>query len=383
MLHFRQATLITPETTLEDSAVTVQDGRITAVAPTGQLPVPAGAEVVDGRGLWLVPGFIDLQCNGGWGHDFSHEPDSIWQVARHLPETGVTAFLPTIVTSPWSAVAAAQAAWQAGPPAGWQGAQPLGLHLEGPFLSPGKKGAHNPTYLRLPDPAATGDWHPEQGVRLVTLAPELPGALGVIGQLAARGVIVSAGHSLANGEAAQKGIDAGLRYGTHLFNAMPPLLHREPGLAGALLADERVTLGLIADGLHVHPTLVKVVWQALGPHRLNLVSDAMAALGMPPGRYRLGDFEVTVDDYSSRLADGTLAGSVMPLATAVQRFCAMTGISLEEALPLVTTTPARLLGLDQCKGRIAPGYDADLLLLDKNGHIARSWVRGEEVLSGD
>jgi N-acetylglucosamine-6-phosphate deacetylase len=383
MLHFRQATLITPETTLEDSAVTVQDGRITAVAPTGQLPVPAGAEVVDGRGLWLVPGFIDLQCNGGWGHDFSHEPDSIWQVARHLPETGVTAFLPTIVTSPWSAVAAAQAAWQAGPPAGWQGAQPLGLHLEGPFLSPGKKGAHNPTYLRLPDPAATGDWHPEQGVRLVTLAPELPGALGVIGQLAARGVIVSAGHSLANGEAAQKGIDAGLRYGTHLFNAMPPLLHREPGLAGALLADERVTLGLIADGLHVHPTLVKVVWQALGPHRLNLVSDAMAALGMPPGHYRLGDFEVTVDDYSSRLADGTLAGSVMPLATAVQRFCAMTGISLEEALPLVTTTPARLLGLDQCKGRIAPGYDADLLLLDKNGHIARSWVRGEEVLSGD
>jgi N-acetylglucosamine-6-phosphate deacetylase len=383
MLHFRHATLITPESTLADGAVTVHGGRIIAVGPTGEFSVPAGAEVVDARGLWLVPGFIDLQCNGGWGHDFSQEPHTIWAVARRLPQTGVTAFLPTIVTSPWSVIGAAQESWQVGPPAGGPGAQPLGLHLEGPFLNPAKKGAHNPAHLRLPDTAVMGDWRPERGVRLVTLAPELPGALEAIGRLAAQGVIVSAGHSLADGEAAQKGIEAGLRYATHLFNAMPPLLHREPGLVGALLADERLTVGLIADGLHVHPHLVKVVWQALGSARLNLVSDAMAALGMPPGRYRLGDFDVSVDGASARLADGTLAGSVMPLADALQRFCAMVGAPLAEALPLVTTTPARLLGLDKCKGRIAPGYDADLLLLDKNGRVARSWIGGEEVLSGD
>jgi N-acetylglucosamine-6-phosphate deacetylase len=380
MLLIRNATVVTPDITVAQGAVAVQEGRITAVTPAKEVTIPGSARVVDAQGLFLTPGFIDLQCNGGWGHDFSQDPGSIWQVASRLPQTGVTGFLPTVVTSPLATIEAAQAAWQGGPPAGWRGAQPIGLHLEGPFLNEARKGAHNPAHLRPPDPAVIDAWRPEQGVRLVTLAPELPGALGVIAQLAAQGVIVSAGHSLADGEAAQKGIDAGLRYGTHLFNAMPPMLHREPGLAGALLADERVTLGLIADGLHVHPTLIKVVWQALGPHRLNLVSDAMAALGMPPGRYRLGDFEVTVDEHSARLSDGTLAGSVMPLDAALYCFRQMTGCSLSAALPLVTTTPARLLGLAHRKGRIAPGYDADLLLLDKVGRVVKSWVGGEEIL---
>jgi N-acetylglucosamine-6-phosphate deacetylase len=381
MLLIRNATVITPEITLEKGAVLVQDGRITAVAPTPELPIAAGTEVIDAEGLFLTPGFIDLQCNGGWGHDFSQEPGSIWQVARRLPQTGVTSFLPTMVSSPLATVAAAQALWQAGPPAGWSGAQPMGLHLEGPFLNPAKKGAHNPVHLRLPDPASIGDWRPDRGVRLVTLAPELPRALDVIGQLSAQEVIVSAGHSLADNDTAQKAIEAGVRYGTHLFNAMPPLLHREPGLAGALLNDERVTVGLIADAVHVHPTLVKLVWQMLGSGRLNLVTDAMAALGMPPGRYHLGDFQVTVDEGSARLPNGTLAGSVMPLATALQCFRRMTGCSLAAALPLVTTTPARLLGLAHDKGRIAPGYAADLLLLDDNGRVRQSWVAATSTLA--
>jgi N-acetylglucosamine-6-phosphate deacetylase len=358
----------------------VENGRIAGVVPAHELAIPAGAQVVDGEGLFLAPGFIDLQCNGGWGHDFSHEPDTIWRVARRLPQTGVTGFLPTIVTSPRATIESAQAALLAGPPTGWTGAQPLGLHLEGPFLNPAKKGAHNPAYLRLPDLNAVRQWRPDQGVRLVTLAPELPGALELIEQLVAQDVIVSAGHSLADIETGQKGIAAGVRYGTHLFNAMPPLLHREPGLAGALLNDERVTVGLIADAVHVHPTLVKLVWEMLGSGRLNLVTDAMAALGMPPGLYHLGDFQVTVNESSARLPNGTLAGSVMPLATALQRFRQMTGCSLAVALQSVTTTPARLLGLAHCKGRIAPGYDADLLLLDEAGHVLKSWAGGELII---
>lgn len=383
MLVIKNATILTPTVTLEGGTVTVAEGRITAVTGARRLAANAGTQGTDAAGLYLVPGFIDLQCNGGWGHDFSRDPGSIWQVASRLPQTGVTGFLPTIVTSPLATIEAAQATLMAGPPAAWSGARPLGLHLEGPFLNPARKGAHNPAYLRLPDPAIIGGWRPENGVRLVTLAPELPHALELIEQLTAQAVIVSAGHSLADGAAAQEGIRAGLRYGTHLFNAMPPLWHREPGLAGELLADERVIVGLIADGVHVHPTLVKLVWQILGSGRLNLVSDAMAALGMPPGRYHLGDFQVTVDESSARLADGTLAGSVMPLASALQRFRQMTGSSLAAVLPLVTTTPAHLLGLGQCKGRIAPGYDADFLLLDQSGRVRKSWVAGKEIYSRD
>jgi N-acetylglucosamine-6-phosphate deacetylase len=380
VLVIKNATILTPDVLLEKGAVMVENGRIAGVVPAHELAIPAGAQVVDGEGLFLAPGFIDLQCNGGWGHDFSHEPDTIWRVARRLPQTGVTGFLPTIVTSPRATIESAQAALLAGPPTGWTGAQPLGLHLEGPFLNPAKKGAHNPAYLRLPDLNAVRQWRPDQGVRLVTLAPELPGALELIEQLVAQDVIVSAGHSLADIETGQKGIAAGVRYGTHLFNAMPPLLHREPGLAGALLNDERVTVGLIADAVHVHPTLVKLVWEMLGSGRLNLVTDAMAALGMPPGLYHLGDFQVTVNESSARLPNGTLAGSVMPLATALQRFRQMTGCSLAVALQSVTTTPARLLGLAHCKGRIAPGYDADLLLLDEAGHVLKSWAGGELII---
>jgi N-acetylglucosamine-6-phosphate deacetylase len=214
-------------------------------------------------------------------------------------------------------------------------------------------------------------------VRLVTLAPELPGALDLIRALAARGVVVSAGHSLATLAEAAAGFDAGIRYGTHLFNAMPPLHHREPGLIGALLADERIAVGLIADGVHVHPALLPVLRQVVG-RRLTLVSDAMAALGMAPGAYRLGDFTVTVADGTVRLADGTLAGSVVALDGALRRWLAATGCGLAEGVAAVSGGPAGLLGLPD-RGALAVGYLADAVLLDTERRVAATVVAGEVV----
>ena len=376
MICIQHATVYTPDEVIEDGMVLLADGRIQAIAPRHQIELPERVNCIDATGLHLVPGFIDLQLNGAIGLDFTSDPGSIWAVADYLPQTGVTSFLPTIITSPLTAVAAAQKVITNGPPKGFQGATPLGLHIEGPFLHPDKKGAHNPAHLQLPTAEKVADWTPENGVRLVTLAPELDGALAVAKLLAERGVVVSAGHSTANFAQATAGFDAGIRYGTHLFNAMSPLHHREPGLAGALLADERATIGLIVDGEHVHPELVKLVWQMVGNGRLTLVTDAMAALGMPPGRYALGDYEVIVDETTARLPSGTLAGSLLRMDTAVRNLITFTGCTLAEALPTVTRTPADLLGLPH-KGRLAPTCDADLLLLTPDLEVHTTIIAGK------
>ncbi len=377
--YIHGAALYTPETILENAAVLIDGGRLIAVDTADALPCPAGAEVVDATGLLLAPGFIDLQFNGGFGDDFTDDPATIWRVAEKLPRYGVTSFLPTIITSPADKVALGQQVVTTGRPAGFRGADPLGLHVEGPFLNLKKKGAHNPAYLRPPSLEAAAGWSLEMGVRLVSLAPELPGALEVIVALSDRGVLVSAAHSMATYDEAITGFDAGIRYGTHLFNAMPTLGHRDPGLPGALLADDRITVGIIADGIHVHPALVKLVWRMLGPGRLNLVTDAMAALGMAAGVHLLGDFAVTVDETSARLADGTLAGSILALDQALRNLIAFTGCTLSDALATITTTPARALGLDHERGRIAPGYTADLLLLTPDLRVRATMVAGEVV----
>lgn len=379
MLYITNATIYSPRDTFERGAVLVSGGRIEAV---GDVACPPGARVIDADALLLVPGFIDLQFNGGFGHDFTADPTTIWQVAAGLPRWGVTAFLPTVITSPLERIAAAQQVVLS-QPAGYHGATPLGLHIEGPFLNPQKKGAHNPAYLRNPSLDAVADWSPQTGVRLVTLAPELPGALPVIEALAGRGVLVSAGHSTATFDQATAAFDAGTRYGTHLFNAMPSLLHREPGLPGALLTDPRTVVGLIADGVHTHPAIISLVWQALGPERLSLVTDAMAALGMGPGQHILGDFDVTVDATSARLADGTLAGSILSLDQALRNLIRFTGCSLSDALATMTTTPARALGLDHERGQVAPGFLADLVLLSPDLEVRGTVVAGELVYTAE
>ena len=254
------ASIITPTTTLNRGNVFISRGRVETVGSIDQCPIPEGVPFLDATGMIVAPGFIDLQFNGAFGHDLTLDPAAIWQVGTALTRYGVTSFLPTIITSPLPTVRLAQQIWLEGPPEGYKGSSALGLHIEGPYLSPEKKGAHDPAALRAPSLKEVISWSPEMGIHLVTLAPELPGAMDVITTLAQKGVIVSAGHSMATYEETRQGITAGIRYATHLFNAMATLHHRQPGLIGALLADERVTIGLIPDGLHVHPALMKLIW---------------------------------------------------------------------------------------------------------------------------
>ena len=343
---------------------------------------PADTEMrLDATSLLVAPGFIDLQCNGAAGVDLATEPERMGEVAAALTRWGVTAWLPTVVTGPSGVRRRALAALASLSGHGPIGATPLGVHLEGPFLAPGRRGAHDPRHLA--DPSITlvvdEEWSRRSGVALVTLAPELPGALDVVRSLVERDVVVAAGHSSASAAQAGAAIDAGVTYVTHLFNAMAPLHHRQPGLVGVALADERVRAGLIADGLHVDPRVVAVAARALG-ERLSLVTDAVAALGLPAGTARLGRLtvDVSADDGAVRLADGTLAGSTLSLDRAVRNLVAFAGVPLETAVRAVTSTPAAVLGLPD-RGVIAPGAVGDLVLLTPAGEVVATVVAGDVV----
>jgi N-acetylglucosamine-6-phosphate deacetylase len=359
----------------EAISVLLRGERVVAVGTHGDDLAAAGARTLDAEGLIVAPGFIDLQVNGAAGHDIASNPTSMWEVGAALARYGVTAFLPTIVSSGPGVVERARAVVLAGPPAGYSGASALGLHIEGPFLSPDRRGVHDPAFLRVPDPDLAASWSPERGVRLVTLAPELPGALELIRALVARGVVVSAGHSAATFEEAAAAIDAGITYATHLFNGMAPLDHRAPGLIGALLADDRVTVGMIADGVHVHPAVVGLVWRLVGSHRFSAVTDAVAALGMPPGAFALGGATLEADSTGVR-SGGRLAGGAVGLDAVVRNVVSFTGASVEEAVGTVTSVPAGLLGLDGSRGTVRPGFCADLTLLTRDLDVAATIVRG-------
>lgn len=381
MIYLHNTTLYTPADVIEHGALVINGETIGAIGHAEDLPCPPGAQAIDLGGMTLIPGFIDLQINGAFGSDFTFEPESIWQVGERLTRTGVTSFLPTIISSPAETIGRAQAVLKEGPPKGYEGASVLGLHLEGPYINPHKSGAHETSHLRLPDPHEYERWSPSRAIRLVTLAPEIPGAIQAIHVLVRNGVTVSAGHSEASFDQALEGIKAGISYGTHLFNAMPPLDHRQPGLVGALLRESRVVAGMIIDGIHVHSAMVSLAWKALGAQRTSLVTDAMAALGMPAGDYQLANRTVHVDGGSARLDDGRLAGSVLSLDQALRNLMAYTGCRLEEALPAVTLVPARLLGLEASLGVLSEGARADLVLLNSERQIAGVWTKGHAVVS--
>jgi N-acetylglucosamine-6-phosphate deacetylase len=293
-----------------------------------------------------LPGLVDLQVNGAAGHDLTSDPDRLWDVAAALAAYGVVAFLPTVVTSEPSVPGRALEVLAAGPPAGWSGATPLGLHLEGPMLARDRKGAHPEEWLREPSLDLVDGWSREAGVAMVTLAPELPGALEVIATLVARGVVVSVGHTAATTLEVAAAVEAGASCVTHLGNAMPAMSAREPGPVGAALGSGDLVAGVIVDGHHLDPVFVRAAWAALGPGRFLSVSDTTTALGLPDGPARLGHRDVVVADGTVRLPDGTLAGSAASLRDCVQLLVEQTGCSVDDAVATATTTPLKLLGLD-------------------------------------
>ncbi len=375
LIKIKNARLLDREGRLVQEELFIEDDMIVAVSSAPPQAVPAREEF-DASGLVVSPGWIDLQINGAFGLDFTNDPACVWDVAAKLPQFGVTAFLPTVITASAETYQAAIAALQAGPPPGWRGARPLGWHFEGPFLNPARKGAHNPADLRLPEPGFVQDWSRDNGVLLVTMAPELPGALALAEQLAGRGVRLSIGHSTATLDEARQAVAHGFSAATHLFNAMPPLDHRSPGLVGEVLLNQRIAAGLIVDGLHVHPYLVEIAWRLKGGDHILLISDATSALGSAPGKYMQGGLEVTVDARSARLADGTLAGSMLRLEQALRNVIQFTGAPIEQVLPALGVNQARLLGLEEV-GEIRPGFRADLTFLNPAGEVARTMVGGQ------
>lgn len=373
MIYIDPATVYLPQEGRSDHTVIVDGARIAAIAPREA----AAGETADRRVFdrcAVCPGFIDLQVNGAFGHDFTADPTAIWTVAERLPRFGTTAFLPTIITSSPDTVETAIDVVRRGPPPGFRGARVLGLHLEGPFLNPEAKGAHDGRFIIPPSRSIYENWTKKFGVRMVTLAPEIPGALDAVEWLASRGVLVSIGHTRATEAEATAAFDRGARYATHLFNAMPPLHHRAPGAIGAALRDDRVTVGLIADGIHVAPTIVDLVWRLKSPWRVNLVTDAMAAMGAAPGQFRLGDAVVTVDEKSARLADGTLAGSILSTDIALKSVLSTVGAPLQEVLMTLTTVPADLLDIEL--GDLRAGGPADFVCLDEHLAVRATYVGG-------
>ena len=355
-------------------ATILVDGQRFAWVKPGKVDVP-GTTLLTEVGDTVTPGFIDLQVNGLAGQDAASGADAIAAISSALPRYGVTGFLPTLISRPIDEAVAFVKACAA---AAASGARVLGAHVEGPFLNPKYRGAHDLECLLLPTPTHVQTLL-TRPPRMLTLAPELPGALQAVEMLTASGVTVSAGHSGASFAEAEQGFVAGVRFGTHLFNAMAPLHHREPGLPGALLAEERVTIGLIADGIHVHPAMLALAVRMAGTGRVSLTSDSTAAAGSPPGRYMIAGRETFSDGTSVRLADGTLAGSAVTMNRMVHLMASLPGLTLRDAVEMATLTPARVLGIEGDAGVIRRSARADLVVIDPDQRVRLTMVGGQIV----
>jgi N-acetylglucosamine-6-phosphate deacetylase len=383
VLALTGARLFTGEAMLDGHAVLIAGGRIAALVPAAAVPADARRCALDG-GL-LAPGFIDIQVNGGGGVLFNDRPDAdaVFAIGAAHRRFGTTGLLPTLITDRPEATPAAVAAVRraiAEPVPG--GARVLGIHLEGPFLNPARRGVHDAAAIRAPTSddiaglAALGA-DPQGGRVLLTVAPEVLPA-GAIRKLKAAGVIVAAGHTEASYEQVRAALAEGLAGFTHLFNAMTPLASRAPGAVGAALDDAASWCGLIADGHHVHPASLRVAIAAKPRGRMLLVTDAMPPVGTDMTDFLLYERVISVADGRCLTADGTLAGSVLDMATAVRNAVHLLGLPLAEALRMASAYPAAALGLDHELGRIAPGHRADLVLLDDALHVRGTWVGGHD-----
>lgn len=349
----------------------VEGGNITWIG-RGRPPERPDEEIVAGPGGLIAPGFVDLQVNGYAGHDAAGGPDAIAAISNALPSTGVTAFLPTVISEPVevgaSFVASVGAAAEA------QGARVLGAHVEGPFLNPSFRGAHLRSNLAHPTPEKV-DVIEAARPRLVTLAPELPGALAAIERLQRAGIVVAAGHTGADFEQGRRAVAAGVRFATHIYNAMPAVHHRRPGIALALLLDPRVTVGLIADGEHVHPAMCEQAVRIKGTSRVALTSDQTSAAGAPAGTYLLSGRAVVSDGHVVRLQDGTLAGSAAGMDDLVRLMARVPGMNASKAVTLASAVPSAVLG-EKRLGRLHVDACADVVVLDAELRVQLAMVRG-------
>ena len=381
--------LYTPQEEIQNPLLFVEDGLISALSSRAQKEIPNHATVVDltkdVTDAILAPGFVDIHMHGGAGLDVMRaSPAELPHLNKFLATHGVTGYFPTTVAAPLDQTCAAlerlaDAVAMAAVSSNGNAVQarPLGIHLEGPFLSHKRRGVHPPQYLVEPTLAIFERlWEAARGhVCMMTIAPELPGALEVIAEAARRKVCVSIGHSDAELEAARAGVRAGARHATHTFNAMRPLDHRDPGILAEVLTDRHLSADIIADGIHVAPEVVQLFLHAKGIERSVLITDATAAAGMPDGTYQLGPIQVEVKDGKCTL-DGKLAGSVLTMDLAVRNVTNFAGWSLQHAVRAATLNPVRAAGLPQAYGTLAPGAEANFVVLSPSGEVRQTFVRG-------
>jgi N-acetylglucosamine-6-phosphate deacetylase len=384
--------LYTPQEEIQNPLLFIEDSVISAVSSRAEQEVPKNATVIDlvNDGLTdaiLAPGFVDIHMHGGAGLDVMQAGlADLPRLNKFLTTHGVTGYFPTTVAAPLDqtyrslerladAIEAAQGSLPSDGDA--VQARPLGIHLEGPFLSHKRRGVHPPEYLVEPTLEVFERlWQAARGhVSMMTIAPELPGALEVIAEAARRKVCVSIGHSDAVLEAARAGVRAGARHATHTFNAMRPLDHRDPGILGEVLTDNGLTADIIVDGIHVAPEVVQIFLRALGLDRSVLITDATAAAGMPDGIYQLGPIQVEVKD-GKCTKDGNLAGSVLTMDRAVRNVTRFAGWTLQEAVRAATLNPSRAAGLTRGHGVLAPGAEANIVALSPDGEVRKTIVRG-------
>jgi N-acetylglucosamine-6-phosphate deacetylase len=376
LFSIKKVKLIEGGIVIKNAAIVVENGILCFAGNQDFIP-QNNYSFFDADGWFVSTGFIDLQLNGAYGYDFTENPESIPAVAKRLPETGVVAFLPTFITSPLSEYRQKLAATLSAQQTGASSARVLGAHLEGPFLNPAFRGAHPASLLCEPTTEGLKAYSPIEAVRMVTLAVEQPFGIQAVQWLQERGVVASIGHSAATAEEAQQSFSAGVRFATHLYNAMPALHHRQPGLIGALLTNPGVRVGLIADGIHCHPLMLELAYRCKGSAGISLVTDAMSAMGMPPGPYSIGGQDVLVDDTCARLKDKKLAGSILTMDQAVRNMVAYTSCSIAQAIQMASSVPAEVLGMGDCLGHLKEGYPANIVLLDESLHVQATFVEGK------
>jgi N-acetylglucosamine-6-phosphate deacetylase len=377
--------LLTPIEAIANGMVLIEDGIIADVGSRDSIALPSTATLVDFGDAIVAPGLIDLHIHGAAGHDvMGGAGDNLAAIERFIAAHGVTSYCPTTVSAPLEPtlrslerLGSAIETWNNGGHADGPRARPIGIHLEGPFLSHARRGVHPPNLLLQPSLdlfeklcQAGGD-----NLAMLTIAPELDGALEVIRQAARRGMIVSLGHSDADTQQARGAIAAGASHGTHTFNAMRGFGHREPGILGALLTDDSVTADIIADGIHVDPLVADLFVRCKGVERSVLITDAISATGMPDGNYMLGSFEVAVRAGRCE-ANGRLAGSVLTLDQAVRNIMGFARLSFQHSVRLATLNPATVLRIQDRKGQLRRGADADIVVFSPSGEVIRTIVAG-------
>ncbi len=387
-LLIQNATIYQENTILKNGYILIEDNQIKEVGLMEHAPQDADEIISLNEDQLVLPGFIDIHIHGVAGADaMDATEEALAVMAKELPKEGTTSFLATTMTQDSANIKKALQAIQSfkvnGNPAGET--EMLGVHLEGPFISPLKAGAQPLHHIKNADVDLFKEWNEASGnaIKQVTLAPEQPGAKELIKHLRNSNIICSMGHTNATYEQASEAIEQGVSNATHLFNQMTGLHHRDIGAAGAALLDDRVFVEMIGDGIHISPEMIKLALRAKGKEKAILITDAMRAKGMADGQYDLGGQEVTVKGPEARLADGTLAGSILKMNDALKNVCHFTGYSLQEVVQMATVNPAKQLNVFDKKGSIAVGKDADIVIMDTNFKISTTICRGKIAYRGE